>query len=699
MTVDHGRRRPRRLLIGAVVAVAALGLAALGPRPLLAHGQDELLVNPGLERIVETGEGAGFPDCWATPGWGDHDYRLTPADTAHGGRLAMTLQVPRYRSGDRRLAVAQTPRCAPAVSAGQQYDLSLWYRTSTPATVLSLYRHTAATGWSHWIDLANLPVSQAYRYTQVRTPQVPPGTDRVSWGAGLYGPGTLTVDDHSMVRVPAPPAARAPCTGEVCTRGSWQVSSTLATVRAIHAVLLHTGKVLLIAGSGNDAKAFAAGTFKTTVYDPVTGSNTAVPTPVDLFCAGHAQLPDGRVLVMGGTKSFPKPGHDYQGLRNSYLFDPATNRYQRVNDMIDGHWYPSATALGNGDVLSLGGQNESGTVISKVTEYYSYAQRRWLAREQVKQTGQFWGNYPTLVLLQDGRLFYTGSHVFGGGFGGTGAYLYDYAAKRVTEVPGLREKDFRDQSMSVLLPPAQEQRVMIMGGGDNGTNRGAIRLTDIIDLKQATPAYQPGPNLPYGRYADGTSQTGNHGKFYVSAVLLPDGRVLETGGALHTRAKPVFGASIYDPVRNTFTPMAADPVARNYHSSSFLLPDGRVMSVGSNPADGSFDQRISFYSPPYLFAGSRPAITSVTNIRWPYGSTQQVNVDSAVVRAALVRPSAVTHSSDPNQRYVDLPMRVRGSRLDLSVPNNPNLAPPGWYLLSVVRSDGVPAPSRWVRVG
>ena len=108
----------------------------------------------------------------------------------------------------------------------------------------------------------------------------------------------------------------------------------------------------------------------------------------------------------------------------------------------------------------------------------------------------------------------------------------------------------------------------------------------------------------------GVAQTATQGKMYVSAVLLPDGKVFETGGGLHNRADPVYEASMFDPVTNTFTAgMATDPVPRTYHSSAFLLPDGRVMAVGDNPGDGSFDMRLSVYSPPYLFKGARPQIT------------------------------------------------------------------------------------------
>jgi hypothetical protein len=129
------------------------------------------------------------------------------------------------------------------------------------------------------------------------------------------------------------------------------------------------------------------------------------------------------------------------------------------------------------------------------------------------------------------------------------------------------------------------------------------------------------------------------------------------------------------------------------------LPDGRIMAVGDNPGDGSFDLRLSVYSPPYLFKGGRPQILGVANNQWAYGSTNQITVDGPILKASLIRPEAVTHSSDPNQRYVDLPMTVTGNTIGLNLTSNPNLAPPGWYMLFVVGANGVPSVAQWVHVG
>lgn len=518
----------------------------------------------------------------------------------------------------------------------------------------------------------------------------------------MYGTGSATTDDYTMEQVSDPiPPATCTATPDQCANGRWDVLPTQNPVRSMHSVVLNNGKVLLIAGSGNSEENFNAGTFTSAVYDPVNGTYKVIPTPKDMFCSGHVQLADGRVLVMSGNKAFPVAGgHGYEGYKDSYIFDPVTETYSKTNDLNDGHWYPSATELGNGDIISFGGLREDSTG-SVTAERWSAAQQQWLPFTQVNQTWSYWGLYPSMILMQDGRLFYSGSHVFGNGTPGTGSSIYDYDANTVTAISGLQNKDQRDQSASVLLPPAQDQKVLTIGGGNIDSNPEANRLTDIIDLKAANPTYTVGPQIPQGTVDLGNgkvAETGNQGKMYVSAVLLPDGKVLETGGGLHNRANPVFEASMFDPATSTFDPVAADPEARGYHSSAFLLPDGRVMATGDNPGNGTWNHNVSIYTPPYLLKGTRPTITSVIDNEWVYGDTQRITVDRPIVKAELIRPAAVTHSSDPNQRFVDLPLSVDGNNVDLNVTSNPNMAPPGWYMLFAVDANGVPSVAKWVHL-
>ncbi|MFC9961577.1 galactose oxidase-like domain-containing protein [Streptomyces nigra] len=682
----------------ALLAVMGLtgGLLLTAPQPASAAN---LVKNPGFE----TAGGDDMPYCWKKSGWGDNDFAFETVADAHSGSKAMKVTLTRRTEGDRKALITESAECAPVVTVGKQYDLGLWYKSTTPDTSITLFRHDTTAGWQYWTDLKTLQTAAGWTEATVRTPEVPAGTDRIAWGVSVYGTGSVTTDDYTMDQV-AEPVPDPVCTGtaEECANGRWDVLPTQNPVRSMHSVVLNNGKVLLIAGSGNSEEMFEAGTFTSAVYDPENGTYKQIPTPKDMFCAGHVQLKDGRVLVMSGNKGYPSADGTigYQGFKDSYIFDPVTETYSRTNDMNDGHWYPSATILGNGDVISFGGLKEDSTG-SVTAELWSDAEQKWLELWKVNQTWSYWGLYPSMILMQDGRLFYSGSHVFGNNIPGTGAAIYDYDANTVTQVPGLQRKDERDQSASVLLPPAQDQKVLTLGGGNIDSNPDANRLTDVIDLKQPNPSYVAGPPLPQGTVdlgAGKVAQTGDQGKMYVSAVLLPDGKVLETGGALHNRADPVYESSLYDPATGTFDPVAADPEARGYHSSAFLLPDGRVMATGDNPGNGSWNHDVSIYTPPYLLKGERPAITSVIDTEWSYGDTQRITVDRPIAKAELIRPAAVTHSSDPNQRFVDLPLSVDGNNVDLNVTSNPDLAPPGWYMLFAVDAGGVPSVAKWVHL-
>ncbi|MFJ1876373.1 galactose oxidase-like domain-containing protein [Streptomyces sp. KS_5] len=690
--VSRHRRRTALVGVGALTA----GLLLTSPQSASAAN---LIKNPGFE----TAGTDDMPYCWKKSGWGDNDFTFETVADAHSGSKAMKVTLTRRVEGDRKALITESAECAPVVTPGKQYDLGLWYKSTTPDTSVTLFRHDATAGWQYWTDLKTLEMAAGWTEATVRTPEVPAGTDRIAWGVSVYGTGSVTTDDYTMDQV-ADPVPDPVCTGtaEECANGRWDVLPTRNPVRSMHSVVLNNGKVLLIAGSGNSEQMFEAGTFTSAVYDPENGTYKQIPTPKDMFCAGHVQLQDGRVLVMSGNKGYPSADGTigYQGYKDSYIFDPVTETYSRTNDMNDGHWYPSATVLGNGDVISFGGLKEDSTG-SVTAELWSDAEQKWLELWKVNQTWSYWGLYPSMILMQDGRLFYSGSHVFGNNIPGTGSAIYDYGANTVTQIPGLQNKDQRDQSASVLLPPAQDQKVLTIGGGNIDSNPDANRLTDVIDLKQPNPSYVAGPPLPQGTVDLGNGkvpQTGNQGKMYVSAVLLPDGKVLETGGALHNRADPVYESSIYDPATGTFDPVAADPEERGYHSSAFLLPDGRVMATGDNPGNGSWNHDVSVYTPPYLLKGERPKITSVIDTEWTYGDTQRITVDRPIAKAELIRPAAVTHSSDPNQRFVDLPLSVDGNNVDLNVTSNPNLAPPGWYMLFAVDANGVPSVAKWVHL-
>jgi FtsP/CotA-like multicopper oxidase with cupredoxin domain len=457
---------------------------------------------------------------------------------------------------------------------------------------------------------------------------------------------------------------------EAATKGRWELLPCPAPILAIHGAVLHTGKVLLFAGSGND-ELFTTG-LRSAVWDYENGDFISPFTPADFFCAGQAFLPDGRLLVAGGTKEYDRDGRPFVGLETSYLFDPLSESWIRLASMAKGRWYPTLVTLGDGRIFTVSGGPNRAEIYSSVTGW-----TRMPAQEG-------WPLFPHLFLMRDGRLFYDGGNMFPNPEGVLPGLL-DISKSTMTNVTlpeGFSQN--RDHCGSVLLAPAQDQRVMILGGGDP-----AINTAHIIDLKASAPTYEPVASM-------------THARFHVNAVLLPDRTVFVSGGNGQSEvvATAVLEAEIYDPATNTWITAATAQAGRLYHSIALLLPDGRVLAAGSNPNRRDDELRLEIYHPPYLFRGPRPFIETVAQ-QILYGGEFEIHTPQAeeIQWVELIWPMATTHSCETGQRVVDLEFKAHDfCHLHVNVLSEQNIAPPGWYMLFLVNKRGVPSVARWVQL-
>ncbi|MFD3570416.1 galactose oxidase-like domain-containing protein [Streptomyces sp. NPDC058667] len=600
--------------------------------------------------------------------------------------------------------------------------------------------------------------------------------------------------------------------------GSWTPVDVPApySVNAIHAALLHTGKVLLIAGSGNSQKNFDAGTFETVLWDPVKNTFKKIPTPEDFFCAGHTQLPDGRLLVAGGTAryeilngevkkagggmrvknespdkavtlrkgtvfrspsgveyvskldvtvpkakrefeiSYFKSGQmkpwqtkvtaaearvfvearkegpqaltteaaqyevvglkgeaadnvyglaqklttekqDFQGIKSAYEFDPKAEKYIPVAPMKDARWYPTLVTLQDGKVLAVSGLNDVGDVVPGDNEIYDPTTKKWS-----EGPFRYFPTYPSLFLTKGGKLLYSGSNAgYGPAEKGREPGLWDLKKNSFTKLGGLTDADQLETSASLMLPPVQNQKVMVLGGGGVGESSKSTARTSIIDLSKDSPVFTDGPALPQGTR-------------YLSSVLLPDDTVFTTGGSEDYRGRSgsdILKAQFYDPRSNAFAEAAEPTVGRNYHSEALLLPDGRVATFGSDPLFddkdntklGTFEQRIEVFTPPYLHkAGDdRPVLGEGSRELDQNGRATFKTKDAGrITEARLMRPSAVTHTTDVEQRSVELGLTKGrdGTTVTVDVPRDRTLVPPGWYMLFVTDANGIPSEAKWIQV-
>lgn len=590
--------------------------------------------------------------------------------------------------------------------------------------------------------------------------------------------------------------------------GHWSILTVPRSMRinAVHAILLNTGKVLIMAGSGNSLGAFNAGHFESIVWNPTTDSFKKIPTPYDMFCSGHLILPDGKVLIAGGTSRYevmaPKvkyaagvititnrsptarfqlpagtsfqspfgqryrsiaavtigparraigPGgrrivtpsssalwvkavtagdssvlktaehytvvgaspagetdmeatapsltrqqQDFGGTRHSYLFDPQTERYERVADMNIARWYPTLVGLQSGKVLAVSGLDQFGRIVGGNPEAFDPRTKTWQLEPNLRKS---FPTYPALFLMPNGKLLYTGSSA---GYGPlTPAWrdsgVWNPQTDAFRAIPGMRVPTMTETSGSLLLPPAQAQRYAIIGGGGVGDSNRSTGRIDIVNLNARRPRWQPAGSLPVGTR-------------YPEAVITPNDGVVISGGSRGYRGEhssDIFECHLFDPRTNRLTRLADPLVGRDYHAEALLLPDGRILTLGGNPLFGNeqdsapeyFEQRIAIFSPPYLYRGTRPRLAGgPTELSRGQTAVFATPDPAAITKARLIHPSAVTHVTDVQQRSIALKLTRGHESVALTIPRGSGLVPPGWYMVFVDNHSGVPSVARWVHI-
>ena len=145
----------------------------------------------------------GLADCWMRGGYGTSNFSFQRVPEARTGSWAQQLTIGSLSSGDRKIIQPldggqAAGGCAIDVAAGKQYWLSMWYRSDTPPLAFVYLRDSFGT-WRFWISTWPYQASSAWEKAAFLTPAIPAGTTGISFGLGLTGPGTLTVDDASSV--------------------------------------------------------------------------------------------------------------------------------------------------------------------------------------------------------------------------------------------------------------------------------------------------------------------------------------------------------------------------------------------------------------------------------------------------------------------------------------------------------------------
>lgn len=538
----------------------------------------------------------------------------------------------------------------------------------------------------------------------------------------------------------------------------WNSDVVDSEILAVHAALVPNqgvGEVILFGGDEHwRGQEESTGKFrKTRLYDVATHSlvdpDPPIPSPdSDVFCAHHAFVTDGRLLVAGGTQKWPESDDvhvhdlDFLGHRRCWVYNHRqrnwrevarlnTNPDQSDEEHSGGRWYPGLISLGNGDALAMFGHLDQQDTRHRNTlpERYNQGANAWINVPKVAGTvgepnsgGRRFLFFPRGFVMPDGNVFFAtpmpadftatneGAHFSTAYNVATG----DYVAPKIA-APGTGAYNGWDRPC-VLLPllPGEEYAMHLVHVG--GTS--PVRL----DLDDTTPAWNDTAARP--------AALSTRDRRFANAVLLPTGEVCVVGGVADAGNErpqdgpvrpedPVNETELYDPGINwaagtyggtdSWTLKEAGQFARNYHSTALLLPNGKVWVAGGNFNAGSGNpdadvevggvtkkratKKIELYEPDYIAVANRLQVTSAPKfVRYRQEFT--VDLDRAatqVAHASLIRCGSVTHSTNNDQRFVSLVIDSRsGDSITLVAPPSGNVAPPGYYMLWLVDTAGNP---------
>lgn len=471
------------------------------------------------------------------------------------------------------------------------------------------------------------------------------------------------------------------------------------------------------------------------VWDMDASQITSVPnSTTNLFCSGHSFLPNGDLFVTGGHRN---AHFDGDGEPHTNIFNGSS--WSRGPDMNNGRWYPFNVTLNTGEPLIMGGSywtnegamgldpydpNDTVPATPKPTfadnlipQVYTPAQTGGLRPMPTPSPARL-SPYPFLHLLSDGRVFQAQS-----GFIGANADPLSRLFDPKTKVWSSSVNTTLPHALGSSVLLADDVVLMVGGFGNNSLPSAGVETMNPL---AATPAWSTQESMKFPRT-------------YHTATLLPDGKVLVTGGVscqgriniesfangIHNCSSGgVMSPELWDPQTGKWTTMNRHAEVRAYHSVAALLPDGRVLvgggglpgAVGENTPNGVITNvdhdnarlfghsNVEIFSPPYLFdangnSAARPTITSTPPASVTYGETFFLGTSGAgsQPKVSFVRLPSVTHGFNQDQRLVSVePVLVAGG-IQITVPASSSKLPPGHYMVFVLNGN-VPSEAAIIRV-
>jgi hypothetical protein len=304
---------------------------------------------------------------------------------------------------------------------------------------------------------------------------------------------TFTVTATNAAGTSSPSAPSSAVTPSSTAGGQWG-SLMNWPLTAIHSILLDNGKVLQFDGWQQPEP--------TQVWDPASGTFANQTAPDSIFCSGMAELPDGRVLVIGGYGGLSTGN---LGIVDTTIFDPTTNTWSRVANMHSPRWYPDLTELADGRYVAISGNTTDPSHWADAPEVYDPTTNTWTVLSNVNTSQVHEEEYPFSYLVPNGDVFTIGPRE-------DLSFLLSVQNQTWTQVGGASGIT---NGSSVMYRPG---KILYSGGTTTQDSTSPAHATSaVIDLNAQTPAWRQTAPMNYAR-------------IYHTLTMLADGTVLAVGG-------------------------------------------------------------------------------------------------------------------------------------------------------------------------
>ena len=417
-------------------------------------------------------------------------------------------------------------------------------------------------------------------------------------------------------------------------------------------------------------------------FDPVTGEKTfPAGSSAEQGCMNGTLLADGRLIMVGGQDG-SDPGSFTDAIPWVKTYGPEADAWTWLADMQHkpGRWYPGLARLADGSLLVMGGGQAPDAQRTETCERFDLETEAWSYTGSMLNPAEF----PPCGLLYTGEVLATWSP----------PQLYDPVTEQWRPTGDFNQPDrgwpgHSDHSLVILA----DGRALAVGV--RGAALGNTVMGEIYDPKDETWSLTSNPDLV---------------RFQCEVVQLPDGRILVGGGETEDPSPPVEDVlgivkwcDLYDAEDNVWRRVADLNWFREYHAVTLLVPDGRVLTTGGTYIKfrfGPTSADIEAYSPPYLFRGVRPQIADISTTEPARGETVTLEVfpQTQITSVVLMGAQTTTHWVDGGvPRRLVLDVEQSGSTVTVDLPPDPNGAPLGRYLLFAMVDD-IPSVARIVNL-